>query len=747
MKTTARTLPVRSLRSPLLLLATLAGLPAGCTLSSDTPSPGIPEDVRAVVFLQRVARNDGVGNVFDYTSFKAGGRLVKLEPPSADGKLTVLTSDPMFANADIMAWDLSFDAKTIVLSARRQNDRTYQLFIMNVDGSNPKQITEGPDDYVYPIFVPGQRVMFMASKSVEAGSPQFQDEYERQRTAQVGTINMDGSNEQLGPRNVSHRVAPALLPDGNVLYTEWRHLGDINDGHLRVMNNDMSGMREAFGGEGPGNVANSFLKARHVETVKNASGRDTYRIVTIATSRDRTLQSGKLLLVDLGVAEKQAKVTDLTPQVPANDTPSDSGIGRYYDAEVIGPPSERKFLVSWADGPVESELLATAKTNANFGLYLLDGHGGRRYPLYDDPNMWDVMARPLKPRADQPPVTASPGTPGEKSFVVGALNVYESSVFANLPRGSVEKVRLLEGFSSEEGFPDMFGLTEFDGQSRYGEVPVYADGSFSAKVPANVPLHMQLVDKFGMSVASEDIWLSGRPGEQRFCGGCHEDRSKNTLVSPGNTEAGIKGPVDLDTPRNTRLSNDFSYDRIRGVPWNLAIQPIFNAKCISCHDGDATKPGNRSYTVTDATLGTTQTFTFDLRSQPVPLMVGERRQEYDFPASYVSLMGLEMEFGENDVTVTVAGGGTMPSYVRPGSAKDSLLVKKLNPPQRWKTMDTAVRAFPGPTHPADVGGTELTPDEYYRIILNIDMGGQFFFRENKTGGGAPTTPPVYPPMP
>jgi hypothetical protein len=750
MKTTARTLPVRTLRSLPLLIAATAGLTAGCTLSSDTASPGIPEDVRAVVFLQRVARNDGVGNVFDYTSFQPGGRLVKLEPPSADGKLTVLTSDPMFANADIMAWDLSFDAKTIVLSARRQSDRTYQLFIMNVDGSNPKQITEGPDDYVYPIFVPGQRVMFMASKSVEAGSPQFQDEYERQRTAQVGTINMDGSNEQLGPRNVSHRVAPALLPDGNVLYTEWRHLGDINDGHLRVMNNDMSGMREAFGGEGPGNVANSFLKARHVETVKNASGRDTYRIVTIATSRDRTLQSGKLLLVDLGVAEKQAKVTDLTPQVPGSDTPSDSGIGRYYDAEVIGPPSERKFLVSWADGPVESELLATAKTNANFGLYLLDGAGGRRYPLYDDPNMWDVMARPLKARTDQPPVTASPGTPGEKSFVVGALNVYESSVFDKLPRGSVEKVRLLEGFSSEEGFPDMFGLTEFDGQSRYGEVPVYADGSFSAKVPANVPLHMQLVDKFGMSVASEDIWLSGRPGEQRFCGGCHEDRSKNTLVSPGNTEAGIKGPVDLDTPRNTRLSNDFSYDKIRGVPWNLAIQPIFDAKCVSCHDGDATKPGNRSYMVTDATLGTTQTFTFDLRSQAVPLMVGERRQEYDFPASYVSLMGLEMEFGENDVTVTVAGGGAMPSYVRPGSAKESLLVKKLNPPQRWKTMDTAVRAFPGATHPADVGGTELTPDEYYRIILNIDMGGQFFFRENKTGGGGggtPTTPPVYPPMP
>ena len=45
--------------------------------------------------------------------------LVKLEPPSADGRLTTLTHDPMFAQADIMAWDLSFDASTLVIAARR----------------------------------------------------------------------------------------------------------------------------------------------------------------------------------------------------------------------------------------------------------------------------------------------------------------------------------------------------------------------------------------------------------------------------------------------------------------------------------------------------------------------------------------------------------------------------------------------------------------------------------------------------
>jgi hypothetical protein len=172
---------------------------------------------------------------------------------------------------------------------------------------------------------------------------------------------------------------------------------------------------------------------------------------------------------------------------------------------------------------------------------------------------------------------------------------------------------------------------------------------------------------------------------------------------------------------------DFSYDKVRGVPWNSALQPIFDAKCVSCHDGNPAKPGNPTYTVTDTTLKTMQTFTFDLRGQGIPLVVGERMQ-YTFPASYVSLVGLGMELGENEVKIT----GDYRTYITPGSAVQSDVIKRVNPPQRFPTVDTSVRAFSGmPVHPADVGGTALTPDEYYLLVLNIDMGAQYYFRENK----------------
>jgi hypothetical protein len=692
-----------------LLTGCLVAALGGCS-SNTSSAPALPADVQSIIFLQRVQR-DSDGNVFNYTSFVPGGRLVKLEPPSADGKLTVLTLDPMFDQADIMAWDLSFDAKSVVFSARLADSDRYQIFTMNVDGTNPKQLTDGDNDRVYPIFLPGQQVLFTTNENVEEGTPQFQDEYERQVTAQVATVNLDGSNMKLGPRNVSHRVSPTLLPDGHVLYTEWRHLGMVNDGHLRLMNTDMTGMREAFGGElaSTSPQTNSYLRGRYVDTYKTATGQDAFRLVAVATSRDRTLQSGKLFRIDLDKSEALSSAVDLTPKVPGDRVPSTNGVGRYYDAEVVGAPDAGRFIVSWADGPVESEVLAMFNSKANFGLYVYDSNSDTRFPLYDDPAYWDIQARPVKARAE-PPVTASP-VQGD-SFLVSALNVYDSSLSnIDIPAG-----------------PRTFGTTEFDGQSLYGEVPVQPSGSFAARVPANVPVHLQVIDKFGIALANEAVWISGRAGEQRTCGGCHESRSITPEIPPGQIEAIQAGAVNLDVPRAQRVSMDFSYGNVRGVPWDKALQPIFDAKCVACHDGDASKPGNPSFTVMDVTSGLTQTFVFDLRGQKLNVTVGEKMTG-DFTASYISVMGLGEILGDHMVNIV---SGTPFAFGNPADAAGSDIIQRLNPPQRFPAVDTTVRRYPNmAVHPVDVGGTELTPDQYYLLGLSLDMGGQFFSRENK----------------
>jgi len=190
------------------------------------------------------------------------------------------------------------------------------------------------------------------------------------------------------------------------------------------------------------------------------------------------------------------------------------------------------------------------------------------------------------------------------------------------------------------------------------------------------------------------------------------------------------------------------------VPWDLAIQPMLTAKCATCHDGDASKPGNPSYTVTDMTTMTTQTFTFNLTGDKLNVIVGEKMSG-DFTNSYISLMGLGEMLGEDVVQITEAHPGDYQAdgYVTTPSAHDSTVIQMLNPMQRFPSVDANVRAFDAtmaipamaktcaskrasdPTyvciHPTELGGQGLTADEFYRLILSIDMGGQFFSRENK----------------
>ena len=123
---------LRKALSAMLVLAPVVMI-GGC--AGDDSGP-ILKDVKSIIFIQRTARNE-MGNVFDYTGYQGGGRIVKLEPPAANGKLTVLTSDPMFDNADFMAWDLSFACCAAPITACTRNAATARSTWINSAASVP----------------------------------------------------------------------------------------------------------------------------------------------------------------------------------------------------------------------------------------------------------------------------------------------------------------------------------------------------------------------------------------------------------------------------------------------------------------------------------------------------------------------------------------------------------------------------------------------------------------------------------
>jgi hypothetical protein len=519
----------------------------------------------------------------------------------------------------------------------------------------------------------------------------------------------------------------------------------MNAGHLLFVNQDMQELREGFGKEASG-ASNSTLKAQEVSPG---------RFVAIATSRDRTIQAGALVDIRLGtpsiksgdlradeaMSEANASYLMLTPDVPTDRDPSANTIGRYNDAYPLNAKENVDLLVSWADGPVESSVLGSAGLSANFGVYLYDTKNLQRHPILDDPEMWDIFPRPLMPRP-APPAT---GSAIESSLggqaMIGSMNVYESSLKTFTP-GSIYGVRIMEGFSSEEGFPEDFGTTMFEGQAQLGVARVAADGSWLATVPANVPLHVQAVDVFGMSLENEPVWVSARPGETRVCGGCHENRAQTTVINPGITQAAAIGPTKAmgDISRGARVMapGDFARpdvitstggaEKLVGMGWSNVVQPVFDTNCLTCHDSNnfAGLPG---YQIIDpATNTVVLTWTFNLSNDPVNVSYGMGMMD-NYTASYFSIAGPDMEALEENGLMVV---GNFKTYMNPQDSRNSELIKRLNPTKLFPTPDAGVRAFTTSPH-STVGydsGRELTATEFYKLILAADMGVNYYAREN-----------------
>ncbi|MEZ6079921.1 MAG: HEAT repeat domain-containing protein [Pirellulaceae bacterium] len=111
--------------------------------------------------------------------------------------------------------------------------------------------------------------------------------------------------------------------------------------------------------------------------------------------------------------------------------------------------------------------------------------------------------------------------------------------------------------------------------SELGTVPLSPDGSFYIEVPANTPLSLQMVDAEGRSELNEMSWIYVRPGEQRSCVGCHQQRQ--AVSSPDSRlAAALQTPplklLGQGTPHRFRGNNaavtglmELQFDRYREV--------------------------------------------------------------------------------------------------------------------------------------------------------------------------------------
>jgi hypothetical protein len=254
---------------------------------------------------------------------------------------------------------------------------------------------------------------------------------------------------------------------------------------------------------------------------------------------------------------------------------------------------------------------------------------------------------------------------------------------------------------------------------RPGDAPVMhpdgvlrADTSFLAKVPADVPITFQTLDRHGMVLNMAQTWHQVRPGEARYdCGGCHA-HSKEPLDFHL-TAAGQPGfvPTDLtqvtpllahgaggSTTLTTLAQRSFDVEYFRDV------RPLLQRRCIGCHSGAT--PAGQLHLDADTQL-VFQSWT-------------------EWPGTYFRLLrDSDGQFGippANDYWFAPQ----MTRYVRAFQSRQSLLIWKIWG-ARLDGRSNALRNddldYVGTVaHPAGVGVTGMPIEEKETLIRWIDIG-------------------------
>jgi hypothetical protein len=260
-------------------------------------------------------------------------------------------------------------------------------------------------------------------------------------------------------------------------------------------------------------------------------------------------------------------------------------------------------------------------------------------------------------------------------------------------------------------------------------------------------MHLQPVDRYDMAIRSQTTWIQGMPGESRVCGGCHEDRTSQ--VQPADQQLTIAAGKDPQA-FNLAISDRTEFPWAYSNPGQGAneIQALLTAKCASCHNG--TQNGDQPQTfysvsttdpATGAVAATYMIPRLDLSDTSVTVKYD--RQVKAYPASYVSLFypaALSMEMGRDGAMVT---GTVPPRWAIPSDARHSKLIEKLeinsdsDPTDYAWALGTAIApddsnqgTVAGGVHVDHAAVAGMTRDEVVKLIRAIDMGGQFYSRQN-----------------
>ncbi|MDP6111491.1 MAG: hypothetical protein QGF00_10365 [Planctomycetota bacterium] len=474
-----------------------------------------------------------------------GGRLCALNIKT--GKLRTLLDDPKGGVRDPQ---VHYSGKKILFSYRRGGQPYYHLYEIGTDGSNLKQLTEGPFDDFEPAYLPDGGIIFCSSR-IKCNVPCYYT-----RVAVLYRCDGDGTHIRRLSSNVEHENTPWVLPDGRVLYLRWEYVdrSQVRFHHLWTTNPDGTGQSVYFGNMHGGGT---FIDAKPIP--------DSVKAVMIhSPGHGRREHEGFVEIVDpRDGPDCKGNVLRVTPRP------------RWRDPY---PLSEKIFLVA---GPGPHQISLLSADGKSVPMLKLS-------PVDIKANLWLHEPRPIRSRARERVIPPRVDLDKATGTVV-LQDVYIGRNMKGVKRGDIKKLLVMEVLHMPvKPNRDWQQMVSFDGntggsfslQRVVGTVPVEKDGSAHFEAPALRPLFFVALDEDNLSVKRMQSFMTVQPGESISCVGCHEER----VGAPPITRpllAMNRGPSTIQAIKD--IPHVFDYPR--------DIQPILDKHCVACHGYKKTEQG------------------------------------------------------------------------------------------------------------------------------------------------------------
>ena len=396
-----------------------------------------------------------------------------------------------------------------------------------------------------------------------------------------------------------HTTYPTVTSDGRVLYTRWDY-NDRNQMYIQAvfqMYADGTNQTELYGNDI--NWPTTLLHTREIYGSRN-------KYITVISGH-HVDQAGQLAVIDLdkGADNPDAVefIFDNAYKSRKNSQDKDMMTGYLYKYPYAINENELLYAKTRTSNSFNGGF-ATASTI--FDLYYYNRATKEETLLmsgdstYHASQIVPIVKRNLYNRTSFVDY-------GSDTSTYYVSNVYEGKGTPGVEKGSIKYLRVIalkyrpysigaiaNGALSYNGIyyagadphtPVGSAYTSWDVKDVIGLATVYEDGSALFNVPSETPLFFQLLDEDYHLVQSMRSWSTLQPGETYSCVGCHE-QSGSTPIGAGGVTMAMKAGVEELSPDLWMDASAESYEakpHETGFSYLETIQPILDAKCISCH--------------------------------------------------------------------------------------------------------------------------------------------------------------------